>query len=104
MYQIHIPSPRYGSCDLPPPFARASPPVAPPDAAPVGRTRAKNTTAAARAASARRACRPCRRERVGAPGRLPAGLRLVLAARIWASTAARAELPRPDAVARLVSR
>src|SRR4051794_5946126 len=117
-YQIHIPSPRYGSCGFPP-WWRPPPPELPtpppseartpaPAAAPPpdGRASAMRIMAAASsAAEAIRAVRRCRRNRVDAQGRLPNDLRLVLRARICRATPTGAEEPPgPLAVPAVVSR
>src|SRR4029453_1162723 len=104
-YQIHIPSPRYGLCDLPPPLAAAPEGPLRPDAAPpVGIIRARTTRTAASATGPSRTSGPCPRDRVAARGRLPAGPRLVLGARISVSTPAGTEPPRPVADGEVVSR
>src|SRR3954447_25336373 len=91
-YQIHIPFPRNGLWDLPPFPTWEAPPVPPPAAVPSAGRRSAPATTAVRmsAAEAIRARGRCRRERVGAQGRLPVGLSLVLGACMWTPTAARA--------------
>src|SRR5690349_16209846 len=92
-YQIHMPLPRNGLWDPPPPPPCPVPPLPPPAAAPpAGMTSAATISPVAiRPAGIRRARRSRRREGVDARGRhLPAGHRLVLGARISTKTPARA--------------